>query len=185
MKKIIISCLLVLFLFAVNSYAEKMNHPSKYVDKGACPFECCVYGSWQVMKDTVLYAKPDKKSRIVGKCTSGSNVTALMGEVHTWAAKFIIKRKFETYYPGDILWVYTYTGEGNFKVWAHNKFTELNLGFSPYGGSTGRRCERGNDCVGELEKEMEIIWWIKIKTPDGKTGWTFESANFSGNDRCG
>jgi len=101
------------------------------------------------------------------------------------AGKFTVKRKFETYMPGDIIWVYTYQGEGNFKVWKDGKFVELNLAFSPYGGSSGKRCETDKSCAGELEKELESTWWIKIKTPDGTIGWTFESSNFRGNDICG
>lgn len=185
MRRSMVICAGMVFLFAVNAIAQKNIHPAVYVDKGACPFECCVYGAWKATADTVLYAKPDKKSRIIGKCTGGSNVTALTGEVHTLAGKFTVKKQFETYRPGDILWVYTYTGEGNFKVWMQGRFIDVNLGFSPYGGSPGSRCELGSDCVGVLDKAMVTVWWIKIKTPDGKTGWTSESANFSGKDRCG
>lgn len=185
MKQILSFFVLIAFLFVGHLNAEISYHPSVYIDKGACPFECCVYRTWEVKKDTVLYAKPDKKSRIIGKCKRGSNVTAITGEVHTKAGKFKVKKKFETYKPGDIIWVYTYTGEGNFKVWKDGKFVDLNLGFSPYGGSNGSRCEVDKDCDGELEKRLDFTWWIKIKTPNGTIGWTFESSKFSGSDRCG
>lgn len=33
--------------------------PAVYVDKGACPGECCVFRSWSVLKDAALLDKPD------------------------------------------------------------------------------------------------------------------------------
>lgn len=185
MKKYSILFVLVMFSFMNYSHAETSSHPLVYIDRGACPFECCVYGTWTVTKDTPLYARPGKKSPAIGKCLRGSTVTAITGEVHTKAGKFKVKKKFETYKPGDIIWVYTYTGEGNFKVWKEDKYIDLNLSFSPYGGSNGSRCEVDKDCYGELEKKLEFTWWIKIKTSDGTIGWTFEPSHFKDKDTCG
>lgn len=185
MKKIFLLFFSMMFMFVSPLKAGTPEHPAIYIDKGACPFECCRYRTWTVTKDTVLYAKPHKKSKIIGKCKRGSKVTAITGEVHTKAVKFKVKKKFESFKPGDIIWVYTYYGEGNFKVWFNGKFDDLNLKFSPYGGSNGSRCEVEEDCDGELEKELELTWWIKVKTPSGVLGWTYESANFTGQDACG
>jgi len=175
---------MIICFVASGSNAAFAEHPTIYIDKGACPFECCIYGQWQVTRDTVLYDTPDKKAKIIGKCRSGSSVTAVTGEVHTVAGKFNVKKEFESFKPGDVLWIYTYLGEGYFKVWDAEHFKELSLGFSPYGGSAGKRCEADNLCVGELEEELDTTWWIKIKTVDGLIGWTFEATNFIGKDSC-
>jgi hypothetical protein len=83
------------------------------------------------------------------------------------------------------LWVYTYQGEGFFKVWYKGRIYSEELMFSPYGGSTGRRCEETDDCWGELDKELNSVWWIKIRSADGRVGWTSAGENFSGADACG
>ena len=179
------SILVVLIsLFPGISHAQPI-HPPIYIDKGACPFECCAYGPWKTEKETVLFAWPDKKSERIGKCVAGSPVIALTGEVHTVAGRFLVKRTWKKYKPGDILWVYTYTGEGNFKVWDDGRFVEMQLGFSPYGGSSGSRCEVEKECWGELDKKLEMTWWVKIKNADGVIGWTDEWDHFSGADLCG
>ena len=178
-----ILCVLIL-LFSGVSHAQPV-HPNIYVDKGACPFECCAYGHWKAEKKTILYARPDKKSERVGKCLAGSSVIAETGEVHTVAGRFLLKKAWKKYKPGDILWVYTYTGEGNFKVWDDGRFVEMLLDFSPYGGSSGCRCEVEKDCWGELDKKLKMTWWVKIKNADGFIGWTDEPDHFSGADLCG
>ena len=178
-----ILCGLIL-LFCGVAHAQSA-HPNVYVDKGACPFECCAYGHWKTGKETVLFARPDKKSKRVGKCEAGSAVIAETGEVHTISGRFLVKKAWKKYKPGDILWIYTYTGEGNFKVWDDGRFVEMQLGFSPYGGSSGCRCELDKDCWGQLDKKLKMTWWVKIKNTDGVIGWTDEPDHFSGADLCG
>jgi len=134
-------------LLAGVSHAQSV-HPEVYVDKGACPFECCAYGKWKTEKETILYSMPDKKTERVGKCVTGSPVIAETGEVHTVAGRFLVKKAWKKYKPGDILWIYTYTGEGIFKVWDDGRFVEMQLDFSPYGGSSGCRCEVEKECWG-------------------------------------
>lgn len=159
--------------------------PTVFVDKGACPFECCTYGKWKTEKKIVLYARPDKRSKIVGSVPAKMNVTALTGEVRTIGGRFTVKKPFEKYQPGDVLWLYTYSGEGVFKIWFKGKMYEENLGFSPYGGSMGDRCQVEAQCWGELDKNLDQTWWIKIRTRKGLIGWTTQSEDFSGADACG
>lgn len=154
------------------------DHPAVYIDEGACPGEGCTFGTWKVKGETILYAEPNEKSKRTGKCHPGTEVSALTGQVNTGAGKFTVKKKNEEFNPGDIIWVYTYSGEGYFKVWVNGEFKEIKLGFSPWGGSSGTRCEVETYCWGELEKELNFTWWVKIQNVDGTIGWTNESNNF-------
>ncbi len=49
----------------------------------------------------------------------------------------------------------------------------------------------GPSCWGEFIDPADrgwaerAVWWILIKAPDGRIGWTSESRNFSGADGCG
>jgi len=186
MKRLLILLAIVVHLgfLPIRTYAQA-QHPVFFVDRGACPFECCTYRRWKTEKTTTAYARPDTSSKRVGRFLAGTRVVALTGEVRTVAGRFVVKKTHEKYKPGDIIWVYTYYCEGLFKIWFKGKMSDEDLGFSPYGGSGGKRCEEAGQCWGELDKELRMTWWIKIKSADGWVGWTNQGENFSGADQCG
>lgn len=174
-----------LFLVPINGHSSQTAPPALFIDKGACPFECCSYGEWETVKTSTAYARPDDGAKQVGRFLAGEKVTALTGEVHTIAGHFIVKKEHKSYKPGDVLWVYTYLGEGHFKVWHQGKMYIESLIFSPYGGGPGKRCEASKSCWGELQSEHKSTWWVKIKSEEGWIGWTHEAENFKGADKCG
>ena len=159
--------------------------PARYIDKGACPSECCTYGAGTAKADTVIRATPDRSAKVVGLLKAGASVDAITGEVHTSPARFVVNRPHAAYKPGDVLWVYTYLGEGHFKVWRNGVMHEEDLGFSPYGGSAGSRCENTEQCWGQLKTELKSSWWVKVRSEDGWEGWSDEPDHFGGNDACG
>jgi hypothetical protein len=175
--------LFVGLLMSCPTLAQK-HAPRSYIDKGACPGECCTYRQWKTEKATPLFSRPDIHSAGVGIARAGSSVKALTGEVHTIASRFIVKKTHGRYRPGDVLWVYTYIGEGLFKVWFKGRMREEGLEFSPWGGSSGTRCEQAGMCWGELDRELKFTWWIKIRTANGVEGWTNQGKNFTGADAC-
>lgn len=183
MKKSILTVLAVLCLSASVAMAQK-RPPQNYIDKGACPGECCTYRKWKAEITTQLFSRPDIHSKRVGIIPAGSSVTALTGDVHTVPSRFLVKKRHGRYRPGDVLWVYTYIGEGNFKVWFNGRMRQEELEFSPFGGTTGIKCEKTAICWGELDRELRSVWWIKIRTPSGLQGWTNQGKNFSGADAC-
>jgi hypothetical protein len=114
---------------------QTKQHPATFVDKGACPFECCMYRRWKTLKNTVAYAAPDKRSKRVGTFLKGTSVRGLTGEVRTLApGKFVIKKPHEKYKRGDVLWVYTPAGEGFYKVWFEGRMLleEMDYMSGPY-----------------------------------------------------
>jgi hypothetical protein len=158
--------------------------PAKHIDKGTCPFECCTYRTWHTKVDTVAYAQPHKNAKVVGLLKVDAMVEAITGEVHSSPVRFVVKKLHAEYRPGDVLWVYTYLGEGHFKVWHHGAMQEEDLGFSPYGGSPGARCENKRQCWGELEKELKFSWWVKVRSKDGWEGWSNQPEHFGNKDAC-
>lgn len=44
------------------------------------------------------------------------------------------------------------------------------MSFSPYG--TAKGCEESPHCWGDLDRELKMTWWVKIKDKNGLTGWT-------------
>lgn len=178
--------LCVLLALAWLDVFPQSRPPAVYVDKGACPFECCTYQEWKTEKTTVAYARPDMRSGQVGKFRAGTRVTALTGEVRTTPSRFTVQKAHGKYKPGNVLLVYTPLGEGFYKVWFNGKMYEEELDYvsGPFEKS-GIRCEETPACWGALDKELRVEWWVKIKSADGWTGWTNQAGNFSGADGCG
>jgi hypothetical protein len=161
--------LALLLLVASAAYAD--DHPVFYIDKGACPFECCTYRDWGTEKATKLYAEPKTSSPVVGVAEQGATVKAQTGEVHTKPGKLIVRHDVSTFRKGDILWVYTYLGEGAFRIWYRGKFIEHEIDFN-YLNPTP-------EDWGYFEVMPESVWWVKVRTPAGVEGWSNQPEHFS------
>jgi hypothetical protein len=181
--KALLTAMAVALLPAVVAGAD--SPPARYIDAGACPFECCTYRAWKTEVDTVAYARPDTSAKVVAVLKAGATVDAITGEVHTSPVRFIVRKPHGHLEPGDVLWVYTYLGEGHFKVWRAGRLEEEDLGFSPHGGSAGDRCENSEQCWGELETSLTFDWWVKVRTTDGVEGWSNQPDHFGNKDACG
>jgi len=176
---------LILTLAFALLLAPRGGPPSLFVDKGACPFECCTYGAWTAARTLHVLQQPAVSAPVVGTVRAGTAVRALTGHVITRAGRFRVNKAHGVYEPGDVLFVYTYLGEGHFKVWFGGHFYDEDLGFSPYGGSAGTRCDKPAQCWGTLQAEHQSTWWVQLLLSDGHTAWTRESHNFTGKDSCG
>jgi hypothetical protein len=116
----------------------------------------------------------------------GEHVKAITGFVRTRAGEFVVDRNSGRYRMGDTIWLYTYHGEGVYLVWFKGKMFEDNIGFSPYGGSSGTRCQSDpKNCFGHLTAEHSSEWWIKLRLKDGRIGWTNRGGDYANADACG
>jgi hypothetical protein len=162
------------------------SHPSSYTLKGECPFECCTYREWSVDEQTVLYAQPSAGSKQIGSVKAGESVVGLTGEVHATPVRFTVTQAHSSHKPGDVLWVYSYSGEGVFSVWRGGSLQGEELGFSPYGGTGGKRCEEPNQgCWGTLDSELKLNWWVRVRSKVGTVGWSNQPEHFGNKDACG
>lgn len=41
------------------------------------------------------------------------------------------------------------------------------------------------DDWGYFETAPKSVWWVKVKLRNGREGWTRETQNFAGKDKCG
>ena len=86
--------------------------------------------------------------------------------------RFVVHDARERYQPGDALQVLSYVGAGEWLVeFDGNRYPE-HLGFSPWGGEPGRRCEVRAHCWGTLQEPFDWLWWARIETADGTAGWS-------------
>ncbi|MBP6003532.1 MAG: hypothetical protein KA746_08885 [Pyrinomonadaceae bacterium] len=146
-----------------------------FVDKGACPFECCTYREWTVDKPTVVRAAMRDGSSIAFRLKKGERVKGVTGVVVTSrpGEVRVLKRtkigRF-TANKGDTLYLLTYIGEGFHKVWFKGKISE----------------EETYDPAKFREIRQPVSeWWVKIRNSRGQTGWSREPDNFGNKDQCG
>ena len=81
MKKWVCNLALVgCFVWGVSEgLSQDFESKEVYIDKGACPSECCTYGSWEVRQNTDAYASPDVRAVKVGEFKAGTKVRAMKG----------------------------------------------------------------------------------------------------------
>jgi hypothetical protein len=150
---------------AAQTTGEK-KPPNVYIDKGACPFECCTYREWVAHTDVTLLDRPNGK-KVVGRIKKGERVLALTGEVHSVPLRVIAKYDYPEagVKAGDAVYVLHYEGEGYSKVWHEGKVIDLE---DPSDGA-----------------RQKVTWWVKLKTRSGVIGWAVEHNNFGNQDACG
>jgi hypothetical protein len=167
--------------------------PAIYVDSGPCPGDGCQQNKpWRSRFRVELYARPDTAGGLIYVLASGVLATPSARQVLTVPAPFIARRSAVIdgrqgespvrgrHVAGDTLWVLTYRGEGHFRVMLANGaiVDDYGLGFSPSGGTAGRRCERLSKCWGTLAHTLEFTTWIRLRTEDGRQGWTNQLGAF-------
>lgn len=161
--------------------------PKVYEDKGACPFECCTYRAWNVEKDTKLYDSP-KGTTMVGLATKGQKVQGLTGIVYTVPVPMKVVYSHPPYQKGDTVFLLTYLGEGIQKVWFQGKIKEEEVLFL-YNYGADKTCRNpSSECWGSFQgadPQATSTWWVRVKLPSGKMGWTKEADHFGGMDSCG
>lgn len=169
------------FREVLKSIPPNQRPPENYIAKGACPFECCQYGRWTVLKDTILVAAPGSK-RTIGMAKKGSRATGLTGEVHLKPEPVVVV--FDGVLPKDsIVFILDSGGEGSGRVYAKGKIIDTFLWYAEY-------ClDPSEVCWGETllppNERKKPVWWVKVRLPNGLTGWTDQTENFGGMDACG
>ena len=159
--------------FAIFGQNSRPTMP--FVDKGACPFECCTYREWTVDKATAVRSAMRDSSSIAFRLRKGERVRGLTGSVITSQAgevRVLKRTKIGpfTAKPGDTLYLLTYVGEGFHRVWYRGKITEEET----WDKSTFRQI-----------REPKAVWWVKVRNSKGQIGWSREPDNFGNKDQCG
>lgn len=143
-----------------------------YVDAGACPGEGCEYCALYVAKsDIAVYEKSSIESKQVGVIAADDTFISKTGEVHTVPTRFEVHREHDGIRPGDDVFALTYLGEGYYRILLNGDLTRADLGFSPWGGSASRICDKPRHCWGRLEKELEFTWWMWVISESSLAGW--------------
>ena len=155
---------------------------------GACPFECCTYGSWRTTAPTTVYDAPDP-SGATFDVPAGTPLEAATGYVLLTEIGVALARDTVRLYteegderlaaPGDTLLVLDNVGEGFRRVWHQGAIlqTDAVSGFVPAGGIP----------AAEVLVEPSQEWWARVRIADGRAGWLpmDRTPPIEGADACG
>lgn len=163
------TCFLALFAFG-----DIATQGEVFVDVGACPGEGCRYGEvWVATEPVDLRQAADASSEVVATIQAGRSVQTLTGQVHTVPGYFVVHQLHNEFTPGDEVLLYTYLGEGWFRLRHNGEIKELDLNFSPWGGSGGTQCGSETRCWGSLREKLAFDWWVRVRAESGVEGWVW------------
>ena len=164
----VVYCIVALIICAdaLAGDVRKDKPPARFMDVGACPFECCTYRQWAVRDSPRLLDRPNGK-KVVGNLRKGEVVNGLTGVVISTPVAVKADRAIpETRIKaGDIFYILHYAGEGYWKVWFHGKITFVH-----------------QSVVNIPEPKSE--WWVKVKKASGVVGWILSDKHFLHQDAC-
>ena len=177
----------------LNTMPPAERPPENYVATGACPFECCRFGDWTVLKATDVVAQPGS-ARVVGTAEKGTHVVAVTGEVHLRPEPVVVLKRSDALNrsdafrngelpEGSIAFILDPEGEGIGHVYTRGRIVSVFLGYADY-------CFRVSEsCWGETlfpaKDRPPQVWWVKIQLANGIAGWTDKPEHFGGKDGCG
>lgn len=173
-SEVIFTLLIVLFGCGA-AFAQSPGPRMPYVDKGACPFECCTYRDWTVDKATSIHRDMSDASPIINRLKKGERVKGLTGTVITTRAGEIRVLKNTklgnlNLKRGDRLYMLTYLGEGFSKIWYKGRIVED---------------EAWDEKLFKQLRSPSAVWWVKVRNRKGQTGWSRYPENFGNKDQCG
>jgi hypothetical protein len=168
---------LVLLMTGCWSNPSATALPRPFVEPGACPGEGCTYGVWQALMSVPVHESAESVP-VSKSIREGQLVCSLTGDVHTMLGHFVVERQHGAYESGDTILVYTYRGEGRFLVEFDGVQFEEDLGFSPWGGTYGTRCEH-EQCWGRLQAALDFTWWVQVDDLSGVAGWVQGAEGFN------
>jgi len=180
-----------LFLAGSITAAQDIKPAIPYLDRGACPFECCIYRRWTVEAGTVVYKQRSADSGVAFRLKKGEHVTGVTGIVVTVNPGKVVVKRARTIgqeakvrvKPGDVLYVLHYQGEGVFKVWFRGKTYDEELPAPP--DLVSKTPVPREDADFRVVSEADAVWWVQVKNARGEIGWTKETDHFGNMDSCG
>ena len=170
------------------------SHPKlPFYDWGACPFECCTYRDWATTGHVEFRTKPSRGAAIAFRLVKGEPVRGLTGVVitRTYGVTRILRPMKIGYVgkeelprlaikPGALVYTLHYEGEGYDKFWFNGSVYSDQISMP----DDARRTVPNSENV-QVISRPKYEWWAKVRTTDGRVGWTDQTDRFSNIDACG
>lgn len=139
---------------------EATESGEEYIVHGVCPFECCKYGNWTMLRGGPLRSEPSRTADSVGSVAPGAAVHTDEGVMvlHPPGVAVIVPdsstRNMSGASVGDTVEVISYTGAKVARVRSNGQ--ELELAWS------GLR----------MMREPQQRWWVHMTDPStSQEGW--------------
>lgn len=149
--------------------------PDTYVDRGVCPFECCVYREWLARAPIQVYRIEGDTTAVAFVLAAGERFLALTGNVHLRPTGIALVRRnlIHSVGPdvvrrseaGDTLYVLSYLGESHYNLWSRGEVLE---GYGCWGEGDEMNAPT-KPC--ELIREPREYWWAEVQNQAGLRGW--------------
>src|SRR4051794_38625441 len=108
----------ILLLLGVTTASHRAHRepPIPFVDRGACPFECCQYGEWTAIRQTRVLQRMQQDAKTAFVLAAGEKISALTGAVVTTRPGRIVvmsptKLGTRSFQKGDLIYILHYVGE--------------------------------------------------------------------------
>lgn len=162
--------------------APDASDAGAYVARGACPFECCVYGRWRVFTPAVLRARPATGADSIGWFDANTDIVADSGlvRVNPTGLAVVTGKTPGDFVPdtvavavGDTLELLDYEGEGYRNArWKGRLITVME-----YWSMLGAQGV-------SLVRRPVSQWWVHATSGDRRGWMLMDSVRVRGADRC-
>lgn len=171
--------------------------------EGACPFECCTYGTWIAETPVPLQAFRADTAPVRTVLRPGASFRAVDGEVwvltpglavlrpgalERWEADRSVPSPDSARAPArDTVLLLDPSGEGVWRVWDGRAIRKAGPLLTPDPGEA----EEPRDSLpgwaeGRVSRRPETRWWVRVEASDGTRGWVeMEGVRVTGADACG
>jgi hypothetical protein len=165
-----------------------------YVNRGACPFECCTYREWSVEKDADVLTTHRDGAPVAFRVLKGERVRGVTGLVEVTRPGRAVLHGTRvlatndgdvTVRPGEKILVLHPMGEGFWKVWVGGRVREAEL--HDKDETCFDRPPRHREpapCAVRITTYPDWVWWAQVES-GGRTGWTRQLDRFGDMDACG
>jgi hypothetical protein len=187
----LVACLIAAPAPVLTEQQSTQGPPVPFEDRGACPFEGCVYREWTAKAAVRVRTERRIDAAVTYELRPGEKVTAVTGIVVTLKAGLVQFREprilssscGETRIePGQTLYLLTYQGEGFTKAWFNGRLCEDMDTVEFYNGVCDIRPSR---CAGKIIEPSKTEWWVQVRNRVGIVGWTHEPEKFDGKNAIG
>ena len=170
------------FDFLKNNKLNQNLKKNYYVYKNSFLSDDGKIGRWKANERLAIFANPSD-SLLIGTLNKNQKFYALNSEYHYYQIPYarieeVYSNDFDDcpnspFKVGDMVYLLNAEGEGIWNVIHEDKLTYINCSYEPEKASLTRSVYDGCNNVSAriIDETEEFIYWVQIKTLDGKNGW--------------
>lgn len=175
----------MMLLFSTVSYVSADGAPADYTVWDRMPAEAAVNVRIKIENPLTLYAAPNSDN-VTGNISLGEIVNRISCVVYTHPNRHAVRvektvqaYKYQsassekiTLYPGTIIYLLQYTGEGTYLGYWNGQLLWWLEGYNIRGFNTANSYAVWGSYIGEAtDRSLGIDFWMCLRKADGTVGW--------------